>query len=198
MKHPCTCPSLVQSWRRVPQKFAVKSSTLSALKKQMLIKRCSPPQRLRVTDGAELQGNCLLDISTLYEVIANQTSCVTCGTRPFRVIDNFVTAGKMPIGSNPESKRRTASLDMGLLLQSHLSIFGNSTAVCCNSCLLVEQRGWLYNTDYEEHGGWARRIHHDLSQLPRCRSRGKSGLAWERQDKDCQKRNKIKNTLPVL
>lgn len=70
---------------------SAKSSTLSASKKQMLVKRRSPPQRLRVTDGAELRGNRLLDISTLSEVIANQTTCANCGTRSLRVTENFVT-----------------------------------------------------------------------------------------------------------
>ena len=81
----------VRRRKRLPTVIAaLKRSTLSASKKQMLVKRRSPPQRLRVTDGAELRDNRLLDI-TFSEVIANQTSCANCGTRSLRVRENFVT-----------------------------------------------------------------------------------------------------------
>ena len=49
-----------------------------------------PPQQLHITNRADLHGNCLLKVSTFFDVIANHTSCIACGIRSLHTTNKWI------------------------------------------------------------------------------------------------------------
>ena len=67
-----------------------KPTAMSAAAKK-LIKRRPLPQRLHVTDGVELEGTRLLNVSVLLDAITEHSSCAKCRTRSLRAVERLNT-----------------------------------------------------------------------------------------------------------